>query len=298
MKLRHLLLGRKAITNLDSILKSRHYFANKGLSSQSYGFSSSHVWMWELDYKESWAQKNGCIWTMVLEKTLERPLNCKIKPINPKGNQSWIFIGRTDAKAPILWPPTWCKELTHWIRPWCWERLKAGGEAGDRGWDGWRASPNRWTWVWASSRSWWWTGKPGVLQSMESQSWTQLSDWTEDWFVWSCSPRTSGVFSSTSLKASILWLSAFFTVQFSQPYMTSGKTVVLTIQTFVSRVMSLLFNSLGLSLLSCQEAIDFWFHGCSNHPQWLWCPRRGNAITTSIFSPFICHARWRWMPGS
>ena len=79
-----------------------------------------------------------------------------------------------------------------------------------------------------------------------------------------------------SLKASILWHSAFFTVQFSQPYMTTGKTVALTIQTFVSRVMSLLFNSLGLSLLSCQEAVDFWFHGCSHHPQWLWCPRRGN----------------------
>ena len=88
--------------------KSRDYFANKGASSQSYGFSSSHVWMWELDYKESWAPKNWCFWTVVLEKTLESPLISKeIQPVHPKGNQSWIFIGRTDAEAeiPILWSP-------------------------------------------------------------------------------------------------------------------------------------------------------------------------------------------------
>ena len=90
------------------IKKQRHYFASKGLSSQSYDFSSSHVWMWRLDHKESWAPKNWCFWTVVLEKILESHLHCKeIKPVNPKGNQSWIFIGRTDAKAeaPILWPP-------------------------------------------------------------------------------------------------------------------------------------------------------------------------------------------------
>ena len=106
---RCLLLGRKVMTNLDSIIKKqRYYFANKGPSSQSYGFSSSHVWMWELDYKESWAPKNWCFWTVVLEKTLESPLDCKeIQPVHPKGSQSWIFIGRTDAEAetPILWPP-------------------------------------------------------------------------------------------------------------------------------------------------------------------------------------------------
>ena len=90
------------------IKKQRHYFANKGLSSQSYGFSSSHVWTWELDHKEGWVLKNWCFWTVVLEKTLESPLDCKeIKPVNPKGTPSWIFIGRTDAKAeaPILWSP-------------------------------------------------------------------------------------------------------------------------------------------------------------------------------------------------
>ena len=89
------------------IRKQRHYIDKKGSSSQSYGFSSSHVWMWDLDYKESWALKNWCFWTIVLEKTLESPLNWKeILPVHPKGNQSWIFIGRTDAEAeaPILWP--------------------------------------------------------------------------------------------------------------------------------------------------------------------------------------------------
>ena len=90
------------------IKKQRHYFVNTGLSSQGYGFSSSHVWMWELDYIESWAQKNWCFWTVVLEKSLESPLDCKeIQPVHPKGDQSWVFIGRTDAEAasPILWPP-------------------------------------------------------------------------------------------------------------------------------------------------------------------------------------------------
>ena len=99
------------------IKKQRHYFANKGSSSQGYGFSSSHVWMWELDYKESRVPKNWCFWTVVLEVTLESPLDSKIKPVNPKGNQPWIFIGKTLA--------TWCKELTHWKRPWCWEGLGA-----------------------------------------------------------------------------------------------------------------------------------------------------------------------------
>ena len=90
------------------IKKQRHYFVNKGLSSQGYGFSSGHVWMWELDYEEGWAPENWCFWTVVLEKTLESPLDCKeIKPVHPKGDQSWVFIGRTDVEAetPILWPP-------------------------------------------------------------------------------------------------------------------------------------------------------------------------------------------------
>ena len=177
---RWLLLGRKAMPNLDSILKSRHYFANKGRSSQSYGFSSSRIWMWELDYKESWVPKNWCFWTVVLEKALESPLDCKeIQPVHPKGDQSWVFIGRTDAEAEtsILGPP----HVKSWLigKDWCWEGLRAGREGDDRGWDGWMASPTRWTWVWVSSGSWWWTGRPGVLQFMGLQSWTRLSDWTE-----------------------------------------------------------------------------------------------------------------------
>ena len=156
------------MTNLDSILKSRHYFANKGPSSQGYGFSSGHVWMWELDYKESWVPKNWCFWTVVLEKTLESPLDCKeIHPIYPKGDLSWVFIGRTDVEAET--PLLWCEELIHCKWPWCWERLRAGGEGDDRGWDVWMASLTQWTWVWGDSRSWWWTGRPGMLQSMGSQ---------------------------------------------------------------------------------------------------------------------------------
>ena len=106
---RRLLLGRKVMTNLDSIFKSRDItFANKGLSSQGYGFSSSHLWMWELDYKDSWVVKNWCFRTVVLEKTLESTLDCKkIQPVHPKGDRSWVLIGRTDVEAetPILWPP-------------------------------------------------------------------------------------------------------------------------------------------------------------------------------------------------
>ena len=112
---RRLLLGRKVMTNLDRVLKSRDTFVEKGPFSQSYGFSSSHVWMWEVDYKESWAPKNWCFWTVVLEKTLESPLDCKeIQSVNSKGNQSWIFIERTDAEAaaPILWPPDMKNQLS------------------------------------------------------------------------------------------------------------------------------------------------------------------------------------------
>ena len=132
---RCLLLGRKAMINPDNILKSRDItLPTKGPSSQGYGFLSSHVQMWELDHKESWALKNWCFWTVVLEQTLESPVDSKeIQPVHSKENQSWIFIGRTDAEAeaPIL--ATWCDELAHWKRFWCWERLEAGGEEDDRG---------------------------------------------------------------------------------------------------------------------------------------------------------------------
>ena len=145
------------------IKKQRYYFANKGSSSQSHVFSSSHVWMWELDHKESWALKNWCFWTLVLEKTLESHLDCKeIKAVNPEGNQPWILLGRTDAEAEasIPWLPDGKRQL---IRKdpdarkdggW-----KTGVEGDSRGWDGWMASLTQWTWVWASSSRWWRTGK-------------------------------------------------------------------------------------------------------------------------------------------
>ena len=145
---RCLLLERKVITNLGSILKNggRYYYANKGLSSQAMVFPVV-MYGCELDHK-GWMPKNWCFWTVVLEKTLESSLDSKrILPVNPKGNQSWIFIHWKD----WCWSwssntlTTWCKEPTHWKRPWCWERLRAGGEGDDRGWDGWMASLTEWT---------------------------------------------------------------------------------------------------------------------------------------------------------
>ena len=124
MKLRHLLIGRKVMTNWDSILKS--YFANKDPSSQGYDFSSSYVWMWELDYKENWMSKNWRFWTVVLEKTLESPLDCKeIQPVHPKGDQFWTFIGRTDVEAEtlIFWRP----DAKSWL---IWKDPDAGKEWG------------------------------------------------------------------------------------------------------------------------------------------------------------------------
>ena len=157
---RHLLLGRKAMTNLDSVLKSRDISLLTKVCLQSCGFSSSHVWMWELDHKEGWAPKNWCFWTMGLEKILESPLDCKeIQPVNPKRNQlnihwkDWCWSWNSNMLA------IWCKKLTHLKRPWRWERLKAGGEGDNRGWDDWMASPIRWPWGWTSSGSWWWTGE-------------------------------------------------------------------------------------------------------------------------------------------
>ena len=147
-------------------------------------FSSSHVWMWELDHKESWAPKNWCFWTVML-KTLESPLDCKeIKAIHPKGNQSWIFIGRTDAEAL----DTWCKELIHWKRPWCWAREKAGGEGNERGWDGWMASLTQWIWVWASwelvmDREAWYAAAHGVTKS--GHDWvSEVTDWLNQNFIY------------------------------------------------------------------------------------------------------------------
>ena len=166
---RHLLLGRKAMTNLDSILKSRditlptkiHLVKAMVFPEVMYEYES-----WTIK-KASWAAKNWCFWTVAFKKTLESPLDFKeIKPVNSKENQSWIFIGGTDAEAPILWLP----DVKRWLirkdpdagKDWRQE------ERGNRGWDGWMASPTRWTWVWANSRRLRRTGKPGTVHSMGS----------------------------------------------------------------------------------------------------------------------------------
>ena len=150
---RRLLLGRKAMTDLDSTWKSRGItLLTKVWYSQSYGFSSSHVWIWELDPKEGWALKNWCFQIVVLEKILESPLDSKeIKLGNPKGNQSWIFTERTDAeaKAPILWPPNGRVSSLEKILMLGKIEVK---ENSSREWDGWMASSTRWTWIWANSR--------------------------------------------------------------------------------------------------------------------------------------------------
>ena len=143
--------------------------------------------MLDLDCKESWAPKNWCFWTVVLEKTLESPLDSRaIQPVQPKGNQFWIFIGRTDAEAetPTLWPPD-AKSWLIWKDPDAGKDLRAGGEGDDRGWDGWMASPIQWTWVWVNSGSWWWTGRPGMLRFMGLQR--DRHDWATElnWRTWS-----------------------------------------------------------------------------------------------------------------
>ena len=178
------------------IKKQRHYFANKGPSSQSYGFSSSHVWMGELGHKESRALKNWCFWTVVLEKTLRVPWTARrsnqstLKEVSSEYSLKGLMV-----QLKLQYVATWSKELTHWKRRWCWERLKVGGEGDDRGWDGWMASLIQWTLVWINSGSWWWTGRPGVLQSMGSQrvghDWATELNWyikyqyvRDNWSVW------------------------------------------------------------------------------------------------------------------
>ena len=166
---RHLLLGRRVMTNLESVLKSTDITLPAKVR-----LVKAMVFPVVMYGCESWtikkALKNWCFWTVVLEKTLESTLDCKeIQPVHPKGNQSWVFIGRADVEAetPVLWPP----DVKSWL---IWKDPDAGKdwgqeEKGTRGWDGWMASPTQWTWVWVDSRSWWWTGRPGVLWFMGSQ---------------------------------------------------------------------------------------------------------------------------------
>ena len=170
------LLVRKVITNLDSILKSRDItFFDKVPYSQSYDFSSSHVWMWELDYKKGWGLRNWCFW-IVLEKNLESPLDSnEIQLVNPKGNQSWIFIGRTDGEAValILWLPNAKSQFTR--KDPDLGKIETMRVGDDRGWVRWMASLTWWTGVWASSGWWWRIGKFELLQS------TGLQNIRHDW---------------------------------------------------------------------------------------------------------------------
>ena len=172
------------MTNLDSIFKSRDItLPTKVRLVKAMVFPMVHVWMWELDCEEGWVPNNWCFWTVVLEKTLESPLDCKeIWPVHSEGDHPWDFFGRNDVEAetPVLWP----RHVKSWLtgKDWCWEGLGAGGKGDDRGWDGWITSLSRWTWVWVKSGSWWWTGRPGVLPFMGSQrvghDWaTELTDW-------------------------------------------------------------------------------------------------------------------------
>ena len=190
------------MTNLDSIFKKqRYYFANKGPSSQGYGFSSGHVWIWELEYKESWVPKNWCFWTVVLEKILESPLDCKeIQPVYPKGDPSWVFIRKTDAKAEtqILWP--------HHARSWLigkdsdagrdWEQEEKGTRMR---WGGWGEDEVAGWHHWLNGRESVWT--PGVgdgqgglaycdswgrkeLDTTEWLNWTDSTDWSNTLIIW------------------------------------------------------------------------------------------------------------------
>ena len=263
------------------IKKKRHHFAHKAPYSQSYGFSSSHIRMWELDHKKGWTLKNWCFWTVVLEKTLECPLDCKeIQPGHPEGNQSWIFVGRTDVEAetPILWPPDVKSQLI--------------GKDLDAGKD-WRQEEKgttenemvgmhhwlRQTWSWVDSGSWWchptisFSVVPfsSCLQSFPvlgfflmsqlfasgsqkigasaSNDYSGLISFRIDWFdLLAVQVTLKSLLQHQSSKALVLQCSAFFIVQLSHSHMTTGKTIALTRQAFVGKVMSLFLSfCLGLS---------------------------------------------------
>ena len=207
---RHFLLGRKGMTNLDSIFKSRDITLPTKVCLVKamvfpvvmYGCES-----WTVKKAECWRTDAFELWCW--RRLLRLPLDYKeVQPVHPKGDQSWVFIGRTDAEAetPILWLPhvnSW-KDPPHWKRPWCWEGLGARGEGDNRGWDSWLASPTWWTWAWVDSRSWWWTGRSGVLWSMGSQrvrhNWGTELNW--------CS-RTGGEIQLKSVKYLIFKFCAY-----------------------------------------------------------------------------------------
>ena len=222
--------------------------------------------MWELDCEESWALKNGCFLTVVLGKTLESPLDCKeIQPVHPKGDQSWVFIGRTDAEAetPILWP----HDAKSWLigkdpdagRDWGQEE-----KGNDRGWDGWMASSTRWTWVWVNSGSWWWTGRPGMLWFMGLQrvrhDWVTELNWTE----------------LNCLKSAVyLWVHTWYCT-----FYEIDKYILIHIHHYA--IIHSIFNSLKTSVL------------CLFTPQTL-CPWLKPMTTTDLFTVSIVLPFWNVM---
>ena len=217
-----------------------------------------------LDYKESWVPKNWCFWTVVLQKTLENPLDCKeIQPVNPKGNQSWIFIGRTDAEAetPILWPTDSLKKTLML------GKIEGRKRRDNRRWDGWMPSPTQWTWVWEP---------PGVGDGQGglahcSPCGRKESDMTE-WLSW------------------ILWHSAFFMVQLSHLYITTGKIIALAMRIFVSKVIFLLFHTLSsFAIAFLPRSKCLLIYGFSHHLQWFFEPRKIKSLTVSVVPPSFCH---------
>ena len=233
---RGLFLGRKAMTNLDSILKSRditlptkvHLVKAMVFPVIMYGCESwtiKKAECWRIDAFEPWC------WRRLLRVpwTARRSNQSILKEISPEYSLEGLMLKwNTNTLA------TWCEELTHWERPWCWGRSKTG-EGDNRGWDGWMVSPTQWTWIWANSGRWWRTGKPDVLQSMGSQSWTQLSNWT-----------------TTNKEADALCVGPTYKV------LVAGRAI----QGSQSEIHKIVYSNFIYPVLPCMDILP-WFHqGC------------------------------------
>ena len=192
------------------IKKQRHYLSDQG-PSQSYAFSSGHVWMWELNYKESWALKNWRFWTVVLEKTPESPLDSKeSQPVHPKGNQSWILIGGLMLNLKLQYSGHLMQRTDSLEKTLMMGKIEGGRRRDNRGWDGWMASLTRWTWVWVNSRNWWWTSRPGMLHSMGLQR--VGNDWVTELNVYGWEHQTTKKAECWRIDTFQLWFWRLFRV--------------------------------------------------------------------------------------